>query len=386
MKSANSVLSGYGTTIFEVMSRLAVEHEAINLGQGFPDEDGPEELRRIAAEALIEGPNQYPSMMGLPTLRQAVAEHDKRFYGLDVDWQKEVMVTSGATEALSNAIFALVDPGDEVVLIEPLYDCYLPMVERAGGVPVRVRVTPPDWSLDRNALAAAFSDKTKLIILNSPMNPAAKVFSKDELAVIAEMVLRYDCYALCDEVYEHLVFDGNKHTPLMALPDMRDRCIRIGSAGKSFSLTGWKVGYITAAPKLLGAIAKAHQFTTFTTPPNLQIAVAAGLRLGDDYFETLSADLRAKRDFISAGLSDLGFEVVGCEGTYFLTVDCRKFLQDGEDDVAFCKRLTTEIGVAAVPVSAFYGGDAPTCFIRFCFCKKQSVLAEALDRLAALKA
>ncbi|WP_259782905.1 aminotransferase [Aestuariispira ectoiniformans] len=384
MKPANSVLSGYGTTIFEVMSRLAVDCGAINLGQGFPDEDGPEDLRRIAADALMDGPNQYPSMMGLPTLRQAVAEHNKRFYGLDVDWQTEVMVTSGATEALSNAIFGLVEPGDEVVLVEPLYDCYLPMVERAGGVAVRVRVTPPEWALDKAALEAAFSDKTKLVILNSPMNPAAKVFSRDELSVIAELVERFDCYALCDEVYEHLVFEGATHIPLMTLPGMRQRCIRIGSAGKSFSLTGWKVGYITAAPNLLGAIAKAHQFTTFTTPPNLQIAVAAGLRLGDDYFDHLSGDLQEKRDFLADGLAGLGFGVVGCQGTYFLTVDCTAFLRDGEDDVAFCKRITTEIGVAAVPVSAFYGSDAPTHFIRFCFCKKRSVLEAALEKLAVL--
>lgn len=385
MKSANSVLSGYGTTVFEVMSRLAADCIAINLGQGFPDEDGPESLRRIAADALMNGPNQYPSMMGLPTIREAVAEHDKRFYGLDLDWQSEVMVTSGATEALSNAIFALVNPGDEVVMIEPLYDCYLPMVERAGGTAVRVRVTPPDWALDKAALEATFSEKTKMVILNSPMNPAAKVFSEQELAIIAGLVERYDCYALCDEVYEHLVFDERRHIPLMTLPGMRDRCIRIGSAGKSFSLTGWKVGYIVAASALLKSIAKAHQFTVFTTPPNLQIAVAAGLRMEDDYFDSLSAELQAKRDFIAGGLADLGFGVVGCEGTYFLTVDCRKFLRDGEDDVAFCKRLTTEIGVAAVPVSAFYGSDAPSHFIRFCFCKKQSVLAEALERLAVLK-
>lgn len=386
MKSANSVLSGYGTTVFEVMSRLAMEHGAVNLGQGFPDEDGPKELRQIAADALIKGPNQYPPMMGLPDLRQAVAEHNRRFYGLDVDWQTEIMVTSGATEALSDSIFGLVDPGDEVILIEPLYDCYLPLVERAGGVPKRIRVTPPEWRLDREALRAAFSARTKLVVLNNPMNPAAKVFTREELALIAELVVEFDCYALCDEVYEHLIFDDADHIPLMTLSGMRNRCIRIGSAGKSFSLTGWKVGYITACPALLGPIAKAHQFTTFTTPPNLQAAVAAGLRMGDDYFQQLSSDLQGKRDAFAAGLKTLGFDVAPCAGTYFLTVDCSPFLRDGEDDVDFCKRITADIGVAAVPVSAFYGGDAPVHFIRFCFCKKDAVLEEALDRLASLKA
>ena len=383
MRAANEILSGYGTTVFEVMSRLAMEHGAINLGQGFPDEDGPADLRRLAAEALIEGPNQYPPMMGLPELRQAVAQHNKRFYGLDVDWQREVMVTSGATEALADCFFGLIEPGDEAVLIEPLYDCYLPIVRRAGAVPKLVRVTPPDWRLERAELEAAFSEKTKLILLNSPMNPAAKVFSRDELALIAEMLERYDAYAVCDEVYEHIRFDGLEHIPLMTLPGMRERCVRIGSAGKSFSLTGWKVGYMTAAPSLLTPIAKAHQFVTFTTPPNLQKAVAQGLAKDDAYFESLAGEMQEKRDRFAEGLARVGFDVIDCQGTYFITADFRPLGFNG-DDVAFCRHITTEAGVTAVPVSAFYQESAVDHFVRFCFCKKTEVLDEAIVRLEGL--
>ena len=257
MKPANAILSAYRTTIFTVMSALAEEHGAINLGQGFPDEEGPEDIRRIAAEAVRDGPNQYPPMLGLPALREAVADVNKRFYGLNVDWQTEVMVTSGATEALADCFLGLINPGDEVVLMEPLYDSYLPVVRRAGGVPRLVRMAPPDWALPQDALEAAFSEKTKLLVLNSPHNPAGKVFSSEELVFIARLLERFDAYAVCDEVYEHLVFDGRAHVPLMTLPGMRERTLRIGSAGKTFSATGWKVGYITAAPPLLAAAAKA---------------------------------------------------------------------------------------------------------------------------------
>jgi hypothetical protein len=246
VKAPNSVLSSYGTTVFEVMSRLAIEHDAINLGQGFPDTDGPADIVEAAAAALIQGPNQYPPMLGLPALRQAVAAHAERFYGLEVDWQSEVMVTSGATEALADCHMALIEPGDEVVLIEPLYDCYLPIVRRAGAIAKTVRVEPPDWALPRAALEAAFSDRTKLLLLNNPMNPTAKVFTRAELDFIAGLLQRHDAYAVCDEVYEHIVFDRREHIPLMTLPGLRERTIRIGSAGKTFSLTGWKVGYVTA--------------------------------------------------------------------------------------------------------------------------------------------
>jgi len=381
VKAANAVLSSYGTTVFEVMSRLAIEHGSINLGQGFPDGNGPDDVRRVAEEALEQGPNQYPPMMGIPELRQAVAEHNARFYGLEVDWQREVLVTSGATEALAACLFGLIEPGDEVVLIEPLYDSYLPIVRRAGAVPRLVRVEPPDWTLPREALAAAFSERTKLILLNSPMNPAAKVFDAGELAFIAELLERHDAYAVCDEVYEHIVFDGRPHIPLMTLPGMRGRCARIGSAGKTFSLTGWKVGYITAAPEVLAPIAKCHQYLVFTTPPNLQRATAYGLRLGDDYFAALAGDLEAKRDRLAEGLARVGFGVVGCQGTYFVSADFRPLGFNG-DDVAFCRHITTEAGVTAVPVSAFYQDAPPTHFARFAFCKQDAVLDEAVARLA----
>jgi aspartate/methionine/tyrosine aminotransferase len=380
MKPANTILTGYGTTIFTVMSALAQEHRAINLGQGFPDTDGPEDIRRIAADAVIDGPNQYPPMLGLPELRQAVARHNRRFYGLEVDWQSEVMVTSGATEALADCFLGLIEPGDEVVLIEPLYDSYLPMVRRAGGVPKLVRIEPPDWALPRAQLEAAFSPRTKLIVLNSPHNPAGKVFDTDELAFIAGLVRDYDAYAVCDEVYEHLVFDGRAHLPLMLFPGMRDRCLRIGSAGKTFSATGWKVGYVTAAPEILAAVAKAHQFVTFTTPPNLQKATAYGLNQDDSYYHGLSAAQQAKRDRLAAGLAAAGFEVLASQGTYFLSVDIRSVGFNGDDE-AFCRHITREAGVAAVPVSAFYQDGHVDHFARFCFCKQDALLDEAAARL-----
>jgi N-succinyldiaminopimelate aminotransferase len=380
MKPANGILSDYGTTIFTIMSALAMEHDAINLGQGFPDEEGPEDIRRIAADAVRDGPNQYPPMLGLPELRAAVAEHNARFYGLDVDWRTEVMVTSGATEALADCFLGLIEAGDEVVLMEPLYDSYLPMVRRAGGVPRLVRMTPPRWEVPRAELEAAFSDKTKLLVLNSPHNPAGKVFTVEELHLIAGLVEAFDAYAVCDEVYEHLVFDGRTHIPLMTLPGMRDRTLRIGSAGKTFSATGWKVGYITAAPPLLTAAAKAHQFVTFTTAPNLQKATAYGLSKNDAYFHGLATAQQRKRDRLAAGLRDVGFEVLASGGSYFLTVDIRSVGFAGTD-IDFCRQITTGAGVAAVPVSAFYRDGGPSHFARFCFCKRDEVLNEACFRL-----
>lgn len=379
MKPTNPLFTGLPTTIFEVMSRLAVETGAINLGQGFPDVDGPEEIRRAAADALMAGPNQYPSMMGVAELRQAVAGANRRFLGLDVDWQSEVLVTSGATEALTDSILALVSPGDEVVLIEPLYDSYLPIVRQAGGIARFVRLKPPEWRLDPDALAQAFSPRTKALILNTPMNPCGKVFDRAELELIADLVIRHDAYLICDEVYEHLVFDGRKHVSPMQLPGLRDRVVRIGSAGKTFSLTAWKIGYVTAAPHLLQPIAKAHQFVTFTTPPDLQKAVARGLALGDDYFRDFAASLQARRDRLARGLAALGFAVLPSAGTYFITTDTRPIGIDDDREAAM--RMTREAGVAAVPVSAFYAGDAPNRHIRFCFCKREEVLDEALERL-----
>ncbi len=381
MKDANAILSGYGTTVFEVMSRLAIEHKAINLGQGFPDGRGPEDVLQAAATALLEKPNQYPPMLGIPELRKAVAVHNKRFYGLEVDWQSEVMVTSGATEALAACLFGLINPGDEVVLIEPLYDSYLPMVRRAGGIPKLVRIEPPDWALPLEALAEAFSPRTKLLLLNTPHNPAGKVFSKDDLLFLSDLLEKYDAYAVCDEVYEHIIYDGRAHVPMITLPGMRERCLRIGSAGKTFSLTGWKVGYVTTAPGLLAPISKAHQFQIFTTPPNLQHAAAYGLGLGDDYFAGLRAEMQAKRDRLSVGLRAIGFDVLPCEGTYFLTAGFGDLPVKGAD-VDICRMLTVEAGVTLIPMGAFYQEGDLEGFVRFCFCKADAVLDEAVARLA----
>ncbi|MBM3601549.1 MAG: aminotransferase [Alphaproteobacteria bacterium] len=381
MKSANSILSSYGTSVFEVMSRLAIEHKSINLGQGFPDDRGPEDVLQAASDALLTKPNQYPPMMGVPELRQAVARHAKRFYGVDADWQTEVMVTSGATEALAASLFGLLEPGDEVVLIEPLYDSYIPILRRAGATPQLIRLTPPDWKLTREAVEAAFSAKTKLLLLNNPQNPAAKVFTRAELELLAEYVKRFDAYALCDEVYEHIVFDGRRHVTLMSLPGMRERCLKIGSAGKTFSLTGWKVGYITAPAALLAPVSRCHQFLVFTTPPNLQRAVAYGLDKDDSYFTGLTDGMRVKRDRLAKGLERIGFDLLDCEGTYFINAGFRRLGFNG-DDMAFCRHITTEAGVTAIPVSAFYaGGEAPATIARFCFAKQDSVLDGAIERL-----
>ena len=382
MKPANSLMSGLGTTVFEVMSALAREHQSVNLGQGFPDDKGPEAVRAAAAEYLLEGHNQYPPMMGLPELRQAVAEHARRFQGLDIDWQSEVLVTSGATEALADCLFGLIEPGDEVVLIEPLYDSYLPIVRRAGGIPKLVRLQPPAWDLPREELAAAFGPRTKLILFNTPMNPCSKVFDRGELEFIAGLCRQHDAYAICDEVYEHIIFDRRQHLSLMALPGMRERAVRIGSAGKSFSLTGWKVGYVTAHRDLMKAIAKTHQFMTFTTPPNLQWGAATGLRLGDDYFSSQASDMQSKRDFLAGALTEIGFEVLPANGTYFVTTDFRPLGFNGTDE-DFCRYITVEAGVTAVPVSAFYdqADAAPRHLARFCFCKHDATLERAVERL-----
>lgn len=381
VKQANDVLSGFGTTIFEVMSKLAIEHKAINLGQGFPDEDGPEEIRAIAAKAMMDGPNQYPPMMGTLELRQAVTDANQRFYGIAVEPEDGVLVTSGATEAINDCLMALINPGDEVVLLEPLYDCYLPLVLRAGGVPKFVRLDPPHWELNEERLKAAFSDKTKLLLLNNPMNPTGKVFNLKELELLATYVQKYDAFAVCDEVYEHIIFGLNRHIPLATLPGMGDRTVRIGSAGKTFSLTGWKVGYVTGAAELISRIAKAHQFVTFTTPPALQNAVAFGLKKDDFFYQNLKDSMQAKRDFFRNGLQSIGFETTDCDGTYFINADIRSIGFEGTDE-EFCRLITTEAGVAAVPVSAFYASEgAKTNFVRFCFCKREEVLADAVEKL-----
>lgn len=381
MKTLNAQFAGLGTTIFTVMSALAVEHRAINLGQGFPDEDGPLEIREAAARALIDGPNQYPPMAGIPALREAVARHDRRFYGLDYDARTEVLVTSGATEALAAALFALLAPGDEVVVFEPLYDSYVPIILQAGATPVPVRLQPPTWTIPLADLEAAFSPRTKVVLVNTPMNPTGKVLAREELEAIARLTVAHDAYLLCDEVYEHLVYGGHRHVPLATLPGLRERCVRIGSAGKTFSLTGWKVGYLSGPAALIGVIAKAHQFLTFTTPPNLQIGVARGLDLGDDYYTGLAEGLERKRDRLVAGLHGVGFTTLPVEGSYFVSADTRGVGPRLPDD-DYCRWLTTEVGVAAVPVSAFYWRpDPPRHLIRFCFCKSDATLDAAVSRL-----
>ena len=381
MRGANSYLQQIGTTVFTVMSALANEHRSINLGQGFPDTEGPADILQAAADALMDNRNQYPPMPGVPELRQAVAAANQRFHGLDVDWSHEVTITSGATEALAASLMAVVEPGDEVVLIEPLYDTYVPMVRMLGAIPRFVRLSPPHWELPRDALAAAFGPRTKAILFNSPMNPSGKVFSLDDLQFLAGLLERWDSYAICDEVYEHLIFDGLKHIPLMTLPGMRERTLRIGSAGKTFSLTGWKVGYVTACPALAWLVRKAHQNLIFTTAPNLQRAVALGLGKDDTYFAELATSLQAKRDQLATGLSRIGFDVLPTQGTYFITVDFAPLGFKG-DDVAFCRHITEAARVTAIPVTAFYDQPgAPRHYARFAFCKKHDVLAEAIDRL-----
>lgn len=382
-RAMNPIFSALSTSVFEVMSRLARETGAVNLGQGFPDDPGPEDVRRKAAEAVISGWNQYPPMMGLPELRQATATHFRHWQGLDLDPDSEIMVTSGATEAIAGALMALVTPGDEVVLFEPMYDAYVPLVLRAGGIPKFVTLTPPAFGLTEAALAQAFSPKTKVVLFNNPLNPTATIFSEADLDLLAAFCVKHDAVALCDEVWEHVVFDGRRHVPMMSRPGMRERTVKISSAGKIFSLTGWKVGLVMAAPNLMKVLAKAHQYITFTTPPNLQAAVAYGLGKDDAYFEGMRADFQRSRDRFAAGLAGLGFSVLPSVGTYFLNVDIAPLGES--DDVAFCQRLVTENGVAAIPVSAFYAQGAVKTVVRFCFAKHDATLDAALDRLAAWK-
>ncbi|BAU37659.1 aminotransferase [Acetobacter pasteurianus NBRC 101655] len=385
-KLLNRQIANQPVTIFTLMSELARKHNAINLGQGFPDTEGPQDMVQLAADALLDGRNQYAPLTGLPELRAAVADASARFQNIPVDAESEVVVTSGATEALAASFMALIEPGDEVVLIEPLYDTYLPVVRQLGGIPRLVRLEAPDWALPREALKNAFGPRTKAIVLNTPMNPTGKVFTAEELAFIADLVRQHDTYAICDEVYEHLVF-GAPHLSLMALPDMRERCIRIGSAGKSFSFTGWKVGYVTAPAPLAAVVAKAHQNLVFATAPNLQRAVAFGLNKDTAYFTQLAQEMDTKRQILSAGLARVGFGVLPCQGSYFVMADITP-LANGLDDMAFSRLLTEQAGVTTIPASAFYdaqSGTPPRNLIRFAFCKREEVLIEAVARLEQWK-
>ncbi len=379
----NPIFAGLPVSVFEVMSGLARDHAAVNLGQGFPDDPGPEDVRRKAADAVVSGWNQYPPMLGLPELRQAVAAHYRHWQNLTLDPDREIMITSGATEALAGALMALIEPGDEVVLFQPLYDAYLPLVQRAGGVPKFVRLEPPHWRFTDEMLERAFSPKTKVVLFNNPLNPTGTIYAREDLERLAAFCQRYDAIAVCDEVWEHVIFDGLTHVPLIAVDGMRERCVKIGSAGKIFSLTGWKVGFVCAAPQVLRVLAKAHQYITFTTPPNLQAAVAYGLAKSDDYFTTMRADFQRSRDRFADGLRSLGFPTLDAQGTYFLNVDLAP-LGLNQDDETFCKRLVTEHKVAAIPVSAFYADDPIRSVVRFCFAKRDQTLDAALERLAGV--
>jgi aspartate/methionine/tyrosine aminotransferase len=378
---ANPIFANLPTTIFEEMSGLARDLGAINLGQGFPDDPGPEAIRRKAAEEVLDGYNQYPPMAGLPELRQAVAGHYRRTQGLELDWKSEVTVTSGATEALAAAFFGLIQPGDEVVVFQPFYDAYLPLIRRAGGVPRLVTLQPPHWRFDRAMLEAAFGPRTRFVVLNNPINPTGTVLPPEDLALLAEVCIAHDAVAICDEVWEQVIFERARHVPLIALPGMRERTVKIGSAGKMFGLTGWKVGFLCAGAELTRALSRTHQFLTFTTPPNLQAAVAWGLSRGDGWFEEMPAGLQRSRDRLAEGLRREGFVPLPAQGTYFLNID---LLASGvtEDDRSFALRAVREAGVATIPVSAFYEQDHVRTILRLCLAKADATLDEGVARLA----
>ncbi len=382
----NIILNGYGTTIFTTMSALAHDHGAANLGQGFPDDNGPDDVRAVAAEALLHQSNQYPPMRGTLELRSAVAAHERRFYGLDIDPVDGVLVTCGATEALAACILALTNPDDEVIVIEPLYDSYVPIIRRAGAYPRYIRLQPPHWQLERAMLEAAITSRTKAIILNSPHNPTGAVMSAAEREMIADVLRAHPhVIAICDDVYEHLIFDGAAHVPLLSIPGLERQVLKIGSAGKSFSLTGWKVGYISGDAALIDLVAKAHQFLTFTTPPNLQAGVAYGLAKDNSYFQNFRASLQAKRNSFAQALYDIGFDICPSAGTYFLSAGYARFSDATAID--FAQILVRDFKVATIPYDPFYADPdgAPTPkLIRFCFAKQDHILMQATERLSAL--
>jgi aspartate/methionine/tyrosine aminotransferase len=378
---ANPIFSSLPMTVFEEMSGLARTLGAVNLGQGFPDDPGPEAIRAKAADAVLNGYNQYPPMAGLPELRQAVAGHYARCQGLDLDPMSEVTVTSGATEALAVAFLGLIEPGDEVVVFQPLYDAYLPLIRRAGGSARLVTLRPPHWRFDRAMLEAAIGPKTRYLVLNNPNNPAGTVAPDEDLALLAELCVAHDLIAICDEVWEQVVFGNARHRPLIALPGMRERTVKIGSAGKMFGLTGWKVGFLCAAPPLTHALARAHQFLTFTTPPNLQAAVAFGLDNPGDWFTAMPRDLERSRDRLGSGLKREGFAALSAQGTYFLNLDLTASgIALGDRD--FCLRAVKEAGVAAIPVSALYEEEPVSHIVRLCFSKRDATLDAGIERLA----
>ncbi|GAA2636959.1 pyridoxal phosphate-dependent aminotransferase [Streptomyces vastus] len=392
----NRRLAEFGTTIFAEMSALAVSTGSINLGQGFPDTDGPEEVREAAVRALRDGRgNQYPPGPGIPELRTAIAAHQERRYGLTYDPDTEVLVTAGATEAIAAALLALLEPGDEVIALEPYYDSYAACIAMAGGtrVPVTLRqdgagggaADGRSFRLDLDELRDAVTDHTRLLLINTPHNPTGTVLTREELTAIAALAVERDLLVVTDEVYEHLVFDEAEHIPLATLPGMRDRTVTIGSAGKSFSFTGWKVGWVTASPALVTAVRSAKQFLTYVASGPFQYAVAEALRLPEAYFEEFRADMRAKRDLLAGGLEQAGFKVFRPAGTYFITTDIRPL---GESDgFAFCRSLPERCGVVAIPNAVFYDHrERGAPFVRFAFCKRTGVLEEAASRLKTLAA
>lgn len=378
-----SRLQGFGTTIFAEMSALATATGAINLGQGFPDTDGPTEIADAAVAAIRAGHNQYPPGPGIPELRGAIARHQQHWYDLSFDPDTEVMVTAGATEAIAASLIALCEPGDEVVMFEPYYDSYAACTAIAGATRRVVTLRPPDYGFEIDALKRAITDRTRVLLLNSPHNPTGKVFDRAELEAIAQLCVDRDLVVMTDEVYEHLTYDGVEHIPLATLPGMRDRTVTISSAGKTFSFTGWKIGWVCAQPDLLNAVRTAKQFLTYANGAPFQPAIAAALGLPDRYYRDFAADLASRRDLLIAGLRDAGFEVFPSNGTYFVTADIRSL---GEvDGLAFCRSLPERCGVVAVPNVVFYDNkDAGRSLVRFTFCKRAEVLAEAVTRLRTL--
>ncbi len=373
-------LHGLGTTIFAEMSALALRTESINLGQGFPDTDGPASVVDAAVQAMHSGRNQYPPTVGAPELRTAVAAHQRRFYGLEYDPDTEIVVTTGATEAIAAAMLALVEPGDEVVMLEPYYDSYVAVVAMAGGVRVPVTLHAPDFRIDLDALRAAVTPRTRVLLLNSPHNPTGTVLTHEEQTAIAEVAVEHDLVVVTDEVYEHLTFDDVVHRPMATYPGMRDRTVTISSGGKSFSFTGWKIGWACAPPELVRAVSTAKQFLTFATGAPFQPAIAQALALGDDYFAAFRASMQTKRDRLCEGLSDVGLEVLRPQGTYFVTTDIRSVGHD--DGVEFCRSLPHRCGVVAVPHEVFYDHvEVGRPLVRWAFCKRDEVLDEAVARL-----
>jgi N-succinyldiaminopimelate aminotransferase len=379
-----SRLAGFGTTIFAEMSALANRTGAVNLGQGFPDTDGPAEVLEAAVTALRAGHNQYPPGPGIPALREAIAAHQRRFHGIELDPDGEVLVTTGATEAIAAALLALCEPGDEVVTFEPYYDSYAAGIALAGATRRPVTLRPPDYAVDPDALAAAFSPRTRLVLLNSPHNPTGKVFTRAELELVAAQCRERDVLAVTDEVYEHLVYDGREHVPLATLPGMAERTLTVSSAGKTFSLTGWKIGWACGPRELVSAVLTAKQFLTFTSGAPFQHAIAHALSLPDAYFDSFRAGMQARRDRLCAGLEAAGLDVFRPAGTYFVTTDIRPL---GEDDGhAFCLSLPERAGVVAVPTVVFYDDkEVGRPLVRFAFCKREEVIDEGAARLARLR-